>query len=87
MIHLIGGGVKDVNLCRFTASVTGRKVTAGPVEATAMGNIAVQLIALGVVRDVSEARGLSDDLKVYTPENPELWEEKYRKYLAIKGRM
>ncbi len=87
VIHLIGGGVKDVNLCRFTASVTGRKVTAGPVEATAMGNIAVQLIALGVVRDVSEARGLSDDLKVYTPENPELWEEKYRKYLAIKGRM
>lgn len=55
-IHMVGGGIKDKLLCRMTAEATGRRVLAGPVEATAMGNIAVQLMALGAVKTMEEAR-------------------------------
>ena len=46
-IHMIGGGIQSRLLCQMTASASNRKVIAGPVEATALGNIAVQLMALG----------------------------------------
>ena len=85
VVHLIGGGTKDVNLCRFTANVTGKKVTAGPTEATAIGNIVVQLIAQGAVADMAQGRKLSDDLKVYMPENAAEWDRKYQDYLKFKG--
>ena len=85
VVHLIGGGTKDVNLCRFTANVTGKKVTAGPTEATAIGNIVVQLIAQGAVADMAQGRKLSDDLKVYMPENAAVWDRKYQDYLKFKG--
>ena len=86
VVHLIGGGVKDVNLCRFTANVTGKKVTAGPVEATAIGNIAVQLISQGTIADVAQARRefCSDDLKIYEPEDRDAWDAKYKDYLKYK---
>lgn len=85
VVHIIGGGVKDANLCRFTAEVTGRKVTAGPVEATAMGNIAVQLIAGGAISDIAQARALSTDYKIYEPDRTEEWQAKYDRYLSVKG--
>lgn len=85
VVHLIGGGTKDVNLCRFTANVTGKKVTAGPTEATAIGNIVVQLISQGAIADMAEGRTLSDDLKTYMPENPIMWEQKYQQFLKYKG--
>lgn len=86
VVHLIGGGVKDVNLCRFTANITGKKITAGPVEATAIGNIAVQLIAQGTIKDVAQARHefCSDDLKIYEPEDSAAWDAKYQDYLKYK---
>ncbi len=55
-IHMVGGGVQDKTLCRMTANLCGVKVIAGPVEATVIGNIMVQLIAGGVVKDLNEAR-------------------------------
>ncbi|MBO5754976.1 MAG: rhamnulokinase, partial [Clostridia bacterium] len=55
-INMLGGGIKDTLLCRLTAAATGVKVVAGPTEATVMGNIAVQLIALGEIKDLAEAR-------------------------------
>lgn len=85
VVHLIGGGTKDVNLCRFTANVTGKKVTAGPTEATAIGNIVVQLISQGAIADMAEGRTLSDDLKTYMPENSIMWEQKYQQFLKYKG--
>lgn len=84
-IHIIGGGVKDANLCQFTANATGRKVTAGPVEATAIGNITVQLIAKGAVENIEAARKHLPDVKEYLPENTAKWAEKYEKYLKIRG--
>ena len=83
-IHLIGGGVKDENLCRFTANATGKKVTAGPTEATAIGNIAVQLISKGEIKDVEQARTMLGELKEYAPENVGEWNEKYKAYRRIR---
>ncbi len=55
-IHMVGGGTKDGFLCGMTADAVGVPVTAGPIEATAIGNIAVQLITLGEIKDLAEAR-------------------------------
>jgi rhamnulokinase len=54
-IHIIGGGSRNSYLCRLTAQLTGIEVVAGPCEATAIGNIVVQLIASGEVRNMKEA--------------------------------
>ncbi|MEK4464904.1 rhamnulokinase family protein [Paenibacillus sp. FSL H8-0315] len=47
IIHMVGGGIQNELLCQLTANITGRKVVAGPVEASAIGNIIIQLAALG----------------------------------------
>lgn len=57
VIHVIGGGTKDRLLCQMTADACGCRVIAGPGEATAEGNIAVQLIALGEIGGLKEAAG------------------------------
>lgn len=83
-VHLIGGGTKDENLCRFTACATKKRVTAGPIEATAIGNIAVQLIAKGVIKDIDEARTLLGDVKEYLPADTDLWDKKYADYMKVR---
>jgi rhamnulokinase len=55
-LHMVGGGIKDEFLCRKTAEATKRKVVAGPVEASALGNITAQLIGLKKVKDLREGR-------------------------------
>lgn len=55
-IHIIGGGANADYLNRLTAKATGKKVLAGPVEATAIGNLAVQMIADGVFGSLQDAR-------------------------------
>ena len=57
-IHIVGGGCQDKYLNRLTAQYTGKPVTAGPVEATAVGNLISQLIYNGVCGDLTEAREL-----------------------------
>ncbi len=90
-INMLGGGIKDTLLCRLTASATGAKVLAGPTEATVMGNIAVQLIALGELKDATDARRViadSIELKEYLPTDTEAWERafvEYQKYLGKSG--
>jgi rhamnulokinase len=86
IIHMVGGGIKNETLCRFTANATARKVAAGPVEATAIGNIALQAIALNEVRNLQEARTLikeSFPLTIYKPENTGEWDEAYKIYRKI----
>lgn len=88
-INMVGGGIQDKSLCQNTANATGCQVIAGPVEATVMGNIAVQLIALGEIKDLEEARQIianSADYAYYQPENTELWAEHYNEYLNILGK-
>ncbi len=69
-IYMLGGGVKDMLLCQLTADICGIPVLTGPVEATAFGNAAIQLIAAGELKDLQEARRLiaeSITIKEYTP--------------------
>ena len=72
VIHVIGGGTKDGLLCQMTANSCDRTVKAGPIEATVMGNVAVQFMSDGTIKDVAHARQAvadSETLKVYNPEN------------------
>ena len=56
-LHIIGGGVRDTLLCQMTADACGIPVKAGPVEATVLGNLAVQLLAAGEFEGLAQARG------------------------------
>ena len=55
-LHIVGGGCQDDFLNRLTAKSTGLDVYAGPIEATALGNLSVQMIATGIFADLAEAR-------------------------------
>jgi len=83
-LHMVGGGCKNTMISQFTANALVTEVTAGPIEATAIGNIAAQLIALGEIKDLRQARAViksSFEIKSYFPQDKELWEEKYDYYL------
>ncbi len=87
-IHVVGGGTKDVLLSQFTANATGSQLVAGPIEATAMGNVAVQLIAAGEIKDLHEARQLisnSFDTLFYEPEDEADWSEAAERYNDLWG--
>jgi rhamnulokinase len=58
-IHVIGGGARNELLCQLTADVTGREVLAGPVEATALGNVLVQARAAGELGSLEDMRAVS----------------------------
>ncbi len=84
-INVVGGGVKDSFLCRLTANACGVPVYAGPIEATVMGNVAVQLITAKDIADVSEARKLiaeSETLKHFEPEDTDAWNTAYERFLS-----
>jgi rhamnulokinase len=88
VIHIIGGGSRNRLLNQFTADATGCMVIAGPVEATAIGNILVQAIALGYLPSLAEARALvrrSFGLTTYQPGDTSRQEEAYRRYIQLRG--
>lgn len=85
-IHVIGGGSKNELLCQFTANATGKRVVTGPEEATAIGNILMQALALGYLEDLGAARKVvkeSFDLKEFHPEDQEEWDLAYKKFEHI----
>jgi rhamnulokinase len=85
-IHIIGGGAKNTLLNQFVADATGRRVFAGPVEATVIGNILVQAIAMGAISSLAEGRKIvrdSFDVKVYKPANQDAWDEAYARYKKL----
>ncbi len=86
VIHIVGGGTKNRLLCQFTANATGLPVVAGPVEATAIGNILVQAMAQGEIGSVGELREVvrrSFPLDEYQPEDVESWEDAYGRFREI----
>lgn len=86
VIHMVGGGIKDKTLCSFTADATGRKVFAGPVEATSAGNLMVQAMALGGVKDLAEIRKVikkSFEPEVYLPSDNANWDASFEKYKKL----
>ena len=85
-LHVVGGGTKDGLLSQFTANATGSHVIAGPIEATALGNMAVQLMAQGVIHSLAEARQViaaSFELKHYEPRDRAVWEAALIQYRTI----
>lgn len=85
-IHIVGGGSQNALLNQLTANATGRPVVAGPVEATAIGNILVQAIGLGHIGSIDEAREIvrkSFDVVTYEPEPDGRVEEAYSRFQAI----
>ncbi len=86
VINMVGGGINDQLLCQLTANATGRKVVAGPVEATAIGNIIVQAFALGEIRDIAHGREIirkSFEMKEYLPKDQGSWEENYLRFKVM----
>ncbi|MGM9665244.1 MAG: FGGY-family carbohydrate kinase, partial [Eubacteriales bacterium] len=85
-INIVGGGTKEKILCQYAADACNRVVYAGPVEATAIGNIAMQAISAGEIKDIAEAREIirdSFEVKVYEPHHTDAWDEAYQRYLNI----
>lgn len=81
-IHLVGGGSQSRLLCQLTADMTGLPVVAGPVEATSLGNIAVQMTAMGLIGSMSEAREIiaqSGLTQTFAPNPDRDWAEIVKK--------
>jgi rhamnulokinase len=77
-IHIVGGGSRNTLLNQFTADATGIPVEAGPVEATALGNILVQAMAHGRIVSIDEGRAMvarSFPISRYDPIDPQKWNE------------
>ncbi len=75
-IRIIGGGSKNRLLNQFTADATSRRVLAGPVEATALGNAAVQILATNEVTSLKEVRAMierSFPLEIFEPRDTDRW--------------
>lgn len=87
-INIVGGGTKETDLCQFAADACGIPVYAGPTEATALGNIASQLIAAGEISDLREARAViraSTPIKEYQPDMAakSAWDEAYGRFCQL----
>jgi rhamnulokinase len=81
-IHIVGGGVQNRMLCQFTADACQRDVVAGPIEATAIGNVMMQAIGTGQVASIEEARKLvqrSADIHRFRPGSIGRWQEGFER--------
>ncbi len=88
-INIVGGGTKEAPLCQLAANACGKPVYAGPVEATAIGNLMVQAMAMGEVKDLSEAREVvrrSFEIKCYEPHDTDKFDAAYDRFLSILGK-
>lgn len=89
VIHVIGGGARNHLLCRLTADLLGRPLVAGPVEATALGNVLVQAMAageLGSLNDAREVAAASADCHVFEPAaDRDAADATYQRFLNATG--
>jgi len=88
-IHIVGGGSQNELLDQMTADACARPVIAGPVEATAIGNVLVQAMAAGKIKSLAEARGIVREnfgVKRFEPRDSQKWEAAYQRYAQIVGR-
>ncbi len=88
VIHIVGGGTQNRQLCQAAADACGRPVLAGPIEATAIGNLMMQAVAWGDVGSIAEAREVirnSFPVDRYEPQNQAAWEDAYARFLKLLG--
>ncbi len=82
-IRVIGGGSKNRVLNQFTADATGRKVLAGPAEATALGNVAIQILATGGASSLQEVRAIVDrsfPTEIFEPADTDKWDKEAERF-------
>ncbi|NLF08720.1 MAG: rhamnulokinase, partial [Pirellulaceae bacterium] len=85
-IHIVGGGTQNRQLCQAAADACARRVVAGPIEATAIGNLMMQALADGGVSSIAEAREVirrSFPVEEYIPQNTAAWDEAYECYRSV----
>ncbi len=90
-IHIVGGGTQNKLLCQLASDATRRTVIAGPIEATAIGNILMQAIGSGRIGSLAQAREMvrrSFPLDVYEPSSDwERWDAAYDRFEQIRDRI
>ena len=85
-IHIVGGGTQNRLLCQMTADACNRRVVAGPIEATAIGNLMMQAVASGDVGSIAEAReAIRDSFAVehFEPEDPRRWDDAFARFQSL----
>ena len=85
-IHVVGGGARNALLCQFTADACGVPVHAGPVEATAAGNVLLQAMALGRIGTLADARAIvarSFPVTTYEPRDTAAWQDAAGRFGAL----
>jgi rhamnulokinase len=86
-IRVIGGGSRNRVLNQFTADATGRTVVAGPVEATALGNIAMQMLATGAASKLADARAIiarSFPTERFEPVSNDAWNGAFARFQDLR---
>jgi rhamnulokinase len=86
VIHVVGGGCQNALLCQWTADACGRPVLAGPVEATALGNVMVQALGLGLLGSLADGREVvrrSVEVKTYEPRDAARWGEQFGRFANL----
>ena len=86
VIHIVGGGSRNAVLNQFAADCTGRRVVAGPSEATAIGNVLVQAMGAGELADLGAARELvrhSFEVTAVEPNPSAAWEQAYQRFQRV----
>lgn len=86
VIHIVGGGSQNSLLNQLTADACDRPVVAGPVEATAIGNVLLQAIGLGLLKSLDEGREVvrrSFEVRTFTPQHPARWQEAHERFLEF----
>jgi rhamnulokinase len=86
VIHVVGGGSQNTLLCQWTANATGRPVLAGPVEATALGNVLVQMLGLGLIGSLADGREVvtrSVTVTTYEPRDSARWDAVYGRFVNL----
>ena len=89
VIHVVGGGCQNILLNQFTANACNTPVIAGPVEATALGNVLIQARATGAISSLAEIREVvraSTELKTFEPTGSAEWQQASRRFQDLLER-
>jgi rhamnulokinase len=87
-LRIVGGGCKDTLLDQLAANATGRKVVTGPTEATATGNLIMQMLAMGDIQSLEEGRAIirnsfAEETREFEPQDAEIWKSALQKWREI----
>ncbi len=90
-LRIVGGGCQDRLLNQLAANATGRKVITGPIEATAIGNLMMQMLAMGDIQSLQEGRAIvrnsfSDESLEYLPQDKDVWSSALTSWCAVRVR-